>query len=490
MSSRKKKRRSGHKNNSGRYILISILVFALLFSVGLLKKSNRTELLSETTSSIIYVDHNSVDLFDSIPEEYLTAARNLHQVFSDRSVGDNIHEALNCLAGQKADGTYTTNWWQIKASCRVDYTSKSGTTWYWKTWNKTDYDNGTVPAQLLFDPDPIKYNRDNWTYEFKGGSWSLLTQDFIEVLAPQYIDSKDVLSYQFSYLNVTDNDNIADPQVGFFADNLNSYDIYDLENYISQHPDKTFIFWTSSLARGIGTQQATDFNNAMRQYAISNQKILFDVADIESHDPNGNPCYDNRDGVQFCTQTGNCEDRPDDNLNYPAICQDYTTEIEGGHLGSVSGAKIRIAKAYWVLMAQIAGWDPGQPQPTPPGVTATPIPTTPPPTAAPTATSAPLPTPTPTTVPPQGFTAIPGCSTVALSWAPIDGATGYYLARCPDEVAYCGGKWTQLFAHQPHLNYTDNDVSNDQVYSYRLQARLGYRNFTPYSFQTVTPSCN
>ncbi|MBE0411782.1 MAG: hypothetical protein IBX69_18800 [Anaerolineales bacterium] len=59
---------------------------------------------------------------------------------------------------------------------------------------------------------------------------------------------------------------------------------------------------------------------------------------------------------------GNCEDYPDDGLDLPAICQDYTTEVDGGHLGSVSGGKIRVAKAFWVLMAQIAGWD-GQPAP-------------------------------------------------------------------------------------------------------------------------------
>jgi hypothetical protein len=31
--------------------------------------------------------------------------------------------------------------------------------------------------------------------------------------------------------------------------------------------------------------------------------------------------------------------------------------VEGGHLGSVSAGKIRVAKAFWVLMAQLAGWD-------------------------------------------------------------------------------------------------------------------------------------
>ncbi len=94
----------------------------------------------------------------------------------------------------------------------------------------------------------------------------------------------------------------------------------------------------------------------MRQYAIDNDKVLFDVADILSHDPDGNPCYDNRDGVPY--DNGNTsENHPDDGQNIPAICPHYTTEADGGHLGSVSAGKIRVAKAYWVLMARLAGWD-------------------------------------------------------------------------------------------------------------------------------------
>ena len=43
---------------------------------------------------------------------------------------------------------------------------------------------------------------------------------------------------------------------------------------------------------------------------------------------------------------------------YEIICSEYTTEASGGHLGSVSAGKIRVAKAIWVMLAQIAGWQP------------------------------------------------------------------------------------------------------------------------------------
>jgi hypothetical protein len=292
------------------------------------------------------VDHHSIALFAEIPESYLTAARNLPMLFSDRSVGQNMNEALDCLTA--------ANWESSPAYCRRDYYDAD---WNWETYKAADYSKGLVPTRILFDPDPVKYDRSKWTFEYKDGSWSELTQDFIQVLAPAYLDSKSVLSYQFGYLHVEKSSDIADPDTGFFADNEDKDDVYDLEAFIAQHPDKVFIFWTISPARSIGTQAATDFNNQMRQYALEHDKILFDMADIVAHTDQGDACYDNRDGIEYCTKNGKCENHPDDGQDLPAICQDYTTEIDGGHLGSVSGAKIRMAKAFWVLMAGIAGWD-------------------------------------------------------------------------------------------------------------------------------------
>jgi hypothetical protein len=267
-------------------------------------------------------------------------------MFSDRSVGQNINESLDCLTA--------TSWETSPSYCRVDYYNAN---WDYRTFTLTDWLNGTVPARIRFDPDPVRYNRNNWTFEDRSGTWSDLTRDFIQSLAPGYISSKDVLTYQFSYLNVSETDDIADPNTGFFANNPDKYDIYDLEAYISRNPQKIFFFWTTSLARSIGSQTAQSFNDQMRQYAAAHNKYLFDVADIEAHTDQGIACHDNRDGVRYCAQGGACENYPNDFLNIPAICQDYTTEIDGGHLGSVSGGRIQLTKAFWVLMARIAGWD-------------------------------------------------------------------------------------------------------------------------------------
>jgi hypothetical protein len=96
----------------------------------------------------------------------------------------------------------------------------------------------------------------------------------------------------------------------------------------------------------------------MREYVRANNKYLLDVADIESHDPWGNPCFDNRDGVAY-SAGGASENYPNDGVNLPALCQHYTREADGGHLGNPDVGKIRLAKAFWILMARVAGWNPG-----------------------------------------------------------------------------------------------------------------------------------
>jgi hypothetical protein len=307
-------------------------------------------------STAIIVDHRSVELFEEIPDEYLAAARELRMVFADRSVGENINGGLDCLTA--------SSWAQSRAYCRRDYIDTSGTTWMYQTFTLDDYQAGTVPSRILFEPDPVKYDRSNWDYAIVDGSWEEVLASFINDIVPEYIANKDVLSYQFNYFHIGQGTNIDSPEDGFFVDlphedhypNRERWDISDFEALEEQYPDKIFFHWTTSLARSIGSAEGEAFNDQMREYVLRNNKILFDVADILSHDENGQPCYDNRDGVEYC-DNNRCENHPDDGQDLLAICQDYTTETNGGHLGSVSGGRVRVAKAFWVLMAKIAGWE-------------------------------------------------------------------------------------------------------------------------------------
>jgi hypothetical protein len=255
--------------------------------------------------------------------------------FMDRSVGGNIDEGLNCLSNPSDE--------DAPNHC-VRYSH--------------------VVPQFSVDPSILNwsrsggYNRGRWDFQFwpeSGcGEWYDKVGCFLSIVDP-LLGSYDVVSFQFSYLEVDNGSSIVDASNGFFADRPDRLDIGDLEAFEAEHPDKTVLYWTTSLARGIGSEESEDFNQQVRDYTARHGKVLFDVADILSHDPSGQPCYDNRDGVPY--DNGNqSENHPDDGRNRLAICQHYTTEVEGGHLGAVSAGKIRVAQAFWVLMARVAGW--------------------------------------------------------------------------------------------------------------------------------------
>jgi hypothetical protein len=259
----------------------------------------------------------------------------MSMVFMDRSVGANIDEGLTCLSYSSDEEA-------------PNYCGRS-------THPVPEF---SVDPSVLNWSRPGGYSRGNWDYQVwpeACSEWYSKVECYISLLgslSSQY----DVVSYQFSYLEVSADSSIEDLPGGFFANNSDRYDAYDQAAAEAAHPGTIFIYWTSSLARGVGTAESQSFNNQMRQYAIANGLPLFDVADILSHDPSGNPCYDNRDGVPY-EPGGGEENYPDDGISIPAICQHYTTETDGGHLGSVSAGRIRVTKAFWVLMALLAGWD-------------------------------------------------------------------------------------------------------------------------------------
>jgi hypothetical protein len=307
----------------------------------------------------IIVDHTSLPLFEQIPPQFLEAAANLRMMFVNRSVGSNINDGLTCLTYPSTQDAPTA----CKRTAHVVPAFSS-------------------PASEVHWSRPGGYPRSNWQYfgwpgtgippelpcGVQTGFWYAHIECFV-----RYVDANaarfDVFSFQTSYLEVENGSDITHPASGFFARQATRFDISDLEALEARHPGKVFIYHTSSLARAIGSQVSTDFNNQLRQYVRANNKILLDVAAIVSHAPDGNPCYDNRDGVPYVINGEVRENYPDDGLDLPAICQHYTPEVNGGHLGNPDVAKIRVAKAFWILMARIAGWNPGT-QTTPPGAPA------------------------------------------------------------------------------------------------------------------------
>ncbi len=263
------------------------------------------------------IDHTTLPLYDQIPPEYLRAAEQIRFYYFDRSVGQNISEGLDCLA--------SPSWAESPSSCRRYYTDASLTTS--KTYTTND---SNIPEVILF---PGGNNRDNIRFEFyQADYWYNDVRNLVERY-PSLASQWDIISLKHNYLQVAEGSTIARD---YFNPSYNGYNIYDILELEARYPNKVFVYWTSSLARNAGTSVSESFNNQMREWARENNKILLDIADILSHTPDGQECRNSQ--------------------GYAIICREYTTESEGGHLGSVSAGKIRVAKAIWILLAQLAGW--------------------------------------------------------------------------------------------------------------------------------------
>ncbi|MBW1719318.1 MAG: hypothetical protein JRJ43_07105 [Deltaproteobacteria bacterium] len=122
----------------------------------------------------------------------------------------------------------------------------------------------------------------------------------------------------------------------------------DLE---TDYPDVTFVYMTGHLS---GTGEGGNVNirnNQIRDYCTANNKILFDFADIESYDPDGN---------YFLNQGA------DDECDYDGgNWADEWCSAHSGECASCSScAHSRClncqlkGKAFWWMMARIAGWVP------------------------------------------------------------------------------------------------------------------------------------
>jgi hypothetical protein len=285
----------------------------LFFIIGIF---NPEALMSVDRTTPLIIDHRSIQDFGRIPTTYIQAASRLTFVLRNQSVGMNIGNGLDCLMNNFPG----------------------------RTRRPTFCDRGLRSNEILYNQ---RYNRLNWRFEFRelypvsctsyncGGGWYGRPGDFIErfrqLAATQSLATA---GFKFCYLDGMEGSTVG---TDFFktTPSFRFPNVADLEAAQRQYPRTTFIWWTMTLCRA-ATFEMKLFNVRQREYALLHNKVLFDLADITSHRPDGTSCFDNR------------------NRGVEAICQDYTNEVDGGHLNA-RGMQ-RVAKAFWVLMARVSGW--------------------------------------------------------------------------------------------------------------------------------------
>ncbi len=106
------------------------------------------------------------------------------------------------------------------------------------------------------------------------------------------------------------------------------------------YPEVVFIYMTGHLDGGGPTGDLYLANNQIREYCQVNDKVLFDFADIESWDPDGNYYPDDDDGCGWCYDW--CASHPCPSCDECAHTHCFNCYLKG--------------KSFWWLMAAVDGW--------------------------------------------------------------------------------------------------------------------------------------
>ena len=299
--------------NTQRFIKL-ILIFAV-FAIGILGKVYAWD---GTEPRI--VDHRAVQKFDEIPDYWLERAKELTVHYAHTSHGSQVVCGLNWLE------TYID---PVKYKLKAKLTYGSGVRDPYSGLPNQE----NPPALCMWEEG--SHPEDYW----RG---TAIQNSTIEVLDSGILDISG-----WSWCGEHGNTAIIEEYISAMM---------RLEN---ECPHVTFFYMT-----GVTSPYRTQYNDMIRAHCQSNNKVLFDFADIEKHDPDGG--YHGPDGRgDWCAAW--VAQNPGRFQNIPPI-----TEVGGGGDGWLQCSHahglyaIMKGRAFWYMMARLAGWDDGSdPDPDP-----------------------------------------------------------------------------------------------------------------------------
>ncbi len=283
-------------------------------------ENNMAKITGQAFEGGLIIDHTHVALFDQIPDEWVERVKQKTFHYAHRSHGGQIITGLYML--ESMDPKYSFARIQSASSAQLPPIEDP-------------------PAFRMFDGNPPS------TYVLPAEYWYGSTGvNNTRAVA----DTGDYLYSMWSWCG----------EMEYYS--IWRIDIYNdtLDMLGAEYPDMEFIYMTGHSASSPGYQAAVARNNAIiRDFVVVNNKVLFDFEAIEKYDPDGNYYPDTSDECEWTIDW--CADHPED-CDYGNYQCNRTGNVEDTCSHSVNCFNcLRKAKAFWVMMAILEGWDPDGP---------------------------------------------------------------------------------------------------------------------------------
>ncbi|MBN1251426.1 MAG: hypothetical protein JXR51_14445 [Bacteroidales bacterium] len=284
-----------------------IYYFGILIFFGLLLISCNKNNDDEASKLAIIFNHSNIDI-SNIPSDWInTAKENLHIAYGHTSHGSQIIDGMTGLMNWKGDLYKWTNG---------------------DTEGALDIRDGVIAGDLGHNGDL---------------AWESTTRSYLD-------------DYRNEDINV-----IIWSWCGGVSDNteggINIY-LNAMDKLEKDYPDVKFVYMTGHLD-GTGLEGNLHIRNEqIRNFCKTNNKILYDFADIESYDPDGNYYLDKyaNDGCYYDSDSNGSL-----NANWAINWQNsHTLNVDWYNCNTAHSEPINgNMKAYaaWYLWTRLAGWD-------------------------------------------------------------------------------------------------------------------------------------
>ena len=257
---------------------------------------------AQTGNEPIIADHKAVVEFDHIPAHWLEAAKKLTLYYGGTSHGSQLLYGALELQREHPDHRIVVGRWELpesgsNAALRINYYTLEANG-YWSTPEGLNATKAAAQSGLY------SHSMFSWCGEMSSNS---------KETVQRYLSALDELEAEF-------------PKMRFI--------------YMTGHAEYVDQWTGAELVRN---------NRMVRDYAIAHNKVLFDFYDIDTHDPGGKFYPNATDACTWCASW--CS-------KHSAECSSFDLTEWPGECAHSHPFNCKMkAKAFWWMMARLAGWD-------------------------------------------------------------------------------------------------------------------------------------